>query len=211
MVDSMTTLYRIRTVWSSFPGAPGYTNLYFGTTDPLLAGATLAAASVRSFWQSLNGMIPNGASLLVESAVALIEDFSGEQTGELAVSPAPAVVTGTSTGAYTAPSGAVITWGTGAYRFGRKVKGRTYIVPLGAGSYDATGTLEATHQSGLQSAANALIATGAHLVVYSRPRAAKAAERIDGSDAVAARVGASTGVTSAVVADRAAVLRSRRD
>lgn len=207
----MTTLYRIRTVWSGFPGAPGYTNLYFGTTDPLLAGAGIAASAVRTFWNSLAGMIPNGASLQVEAAVAEIEDYSGEQVGELQVTPAPAVVTGTSSGAYTAPSGAVITWGTGAYRFGRKVKGRTYIVPLGAGSYDATGTLESSHQSGLQAAAAALVGSAAHLVVYSRPRAAKAAERIDGSDAVDARVGASTGVTSATVADRAAVLRSRRD
>lgn len=207
----MTTLYRIRSIWTGFSGAPGYTNMYFGTTDPLAAGAQTAANDVKAFWELVKVNLPDVVHIAIEGAVALVEDLNGQQTGELALSSTPAPSVGTQSVAYFAPAGASVNWGTSSFLYGRRVKGRTYIVPLAANCSDVGGTLLDTVKTSLNTAAAGLVAAPSQMVVFTRPRDAVAADPARGIAGSAERPGSSSLVTSGTVRDVIAVLRSRRD
>lgn len=207
----MTTLYRIRSVWSYTPGGPGYTNMYFGTTDPLAAGAQTAANDVQAFWTAIKPQLNTAISIQIDPAVVMVEDFSSEQVGELVLGSPPPAVVGTAAGNYVGPAGASVQWNTASFLYGRRVKGRTYLVPLAVVCFDSNGTLGTTALASFSTAATALVNGASNLVVYTRRRLAKAANPITGAPAVSARPGASSGVISANVRDIAAVLRSRRD
>jgi hypothetical protein len=195
----MASMYRVRSVWSGFSGAPGYTNHYFGTTDPLLAGASLAVSDVRAFWVALAALFPDDVQINVETAVQIVEDSTGVVENELTAA-AVAAVNGTSTAAYAAPVGASAEWRTSDFVGGRRVKGRTYIVPLSSTVFETDGTIGGTPLATLQTAASGLVAAASNMVVWHRP--SNPGTSSDGSLHL---------VSTANVSDRAAVLRSRRD
>lgn len=207
----MTTLYRVRTTWSYTPGGPGYSNLYFSTTDPLNAGAQTAVNDVQTFFTALKSYIPSAVSLQVDPLVIMVEDYSSEQVGEISVTTPPAAIACTGAGAYAAPVGITCQWTTGAFQYGRRVKGRTYIVPLVASAFENNGTVVNANVTAFNNAAAGLVNGASNLVVYTRRRLAKAADPVKGTPAVSARPGASSPVVSGSVRDIAAVLRSRRD
>lgn len=201
----MASMYRVRSIWSGFSGAPGYTNMYFGTTDPLLAGATQACTDVRAFWQACVSVFPDDVQINVEPNVQIVEDSTGLVEDELSTT-ATAAVNGTSGAAYAAPCGASIEWRTSQFVNGRRVKGRSYLVPLVSTSYETDGTLIAAALTALQAAAAGLIAAPSQFVVWHRPVEASA-----GPPPVEASAGSLHLVATAGVSDRVAVLRSRRD
>jgi hypothetical protein len=201
----MASMYRVRSLWTGFSGAPGYTNMYFGTTDPLLAGASLAVSDVRAFWQSIVSLFPDDVQINVEANVQVVDDATGLIENELSATPVSSV-NGSATTGYAAPVGASIEWRTAAYVNGRRVKGRTYVVPILGGSFETDGTLGPTQLGLLQTSAAAFIAAASNFVVWHRPREASA-----GPPPVSASAGSLHLVTAASVSDRAAVLRSRRD
>jgi hypothetical protein len=91
----------------------------------------------------------------------------------------------------------------------RRVRGRTFIVPIGGASLAGDGTLDATKQGNIQSAANTLVASAAatvQLVIWSRPFPGD-----PNNGGSFARDGSSHPVKSALVRDKVAMLRSRRD
>jgi len=207
----MTTLYRVRTTWSYTPGGPGYTNMYFGTTDPLASGAQTAVNDVQAFWNAIKSYIPSAVSLQVDPSVIMVEDVTSEQTGDISVGTPPAAIQGTGGGAWAAPAGATAQWTTASYLYGRRVKGRTYLVPLTAGAFQSDGTILDTTKTALNAAAAALVAGASNFVVYTRERQAKSAAESPTGKEITYRPGASSMVVSGSVADRVAVLRSRRD
>ena len=114
-----------------------------------------------------------------------------------ALQTVPEPVVGSSSGAYSATSGACITWRTATVVNNKLVRGRTFIVPLSGGSYQSDGTLATSTITTIRTAANALLnSTDQTFVVWSRPK-----DDAPGQTAVA---------TMALVTDQAAVLRSRR-
>jgi len=207
----MTTLYRIRTIWSGFTGAPGYTNMYFGATDPLQAGADTAATAVNTFWTAIKSALPLAVTLNVESAVALIEDTTGEQTDELTLTATPATVQGVLSERFASPAGVCVTWNTATFKEGRKVKGRTYLVPVTSSVFENNGTVDNTYRTTLQTAASALVTGPGAFVVYARHRDAQTAEESPTGKARPERMGVGALVTSAAIKDKVTVLRSRRD
>lgn len=204
----MAPILRVKARWSGFVGSPGYTVLHFrdfGTgegegTDPTQQHAVDAVARTRTFFNAFSGSLPSVARVQVEGEVDLIESTTGELLNSFAV-PAPAIVAGTASGVFAASTGAVVNWRTNGVRNGRRLRGRSFIVPLGGIAQSGTGTLNPSVRDQLQLAANALAASTASpdLVVYGRPSARGAA---DGQFSV---------VTSTQVPDLLAVLRSRRD
>lgn len=99
--------------------------------------------------------------------------------------------------AYPAGVGACINWMTDGIVNGRRVRGRTFVVPLDGTRYDTDGTIEPTALSILRTAASDLLtACGEHFVIYHRP--------VDGAG------GSAHAVTDYSVADRVSTLRSRR-
>jgi len=204
----MPQLYRVRTRWTGFSGAPGYTILHFrdfnspdpGNGDGSVEGATAAVNRVQTFFGSIAQTLPNTVTVDVEREVDVIDDSDGslvESYGATEGGP----VQGTGGATYAAPVGAVVNWRTGAVRNGRRLRGRTFLVPLAGSNFNASGVLIPAVQTILQNAANALASTGGtpDLFVFGRPSSQAASD------------GISSVVTSATVPSLAAILSSRRD
>lgn len=198
----MTALYRVRTALTGFPGGPGVATMFF------LDKAT-AVASVRSFWATVAAGMPNIVKMQVENSGDIIESTTGVLTGSWTSDPVLSVQ-GAQGGPHSGPSGLVVTWLTGTIAGTRRLRGRTFVVPLSGTAYEADGTIADTMLTPARAAAQALVfEQSLSLVVWHRPVTARAATPT--SPARAARIGSHGLVTGHRVADKAAVLRSRRD
>lgn len=194
----MANVLRVRTVWTGFPGAPGYTNMFFDAASGDNAAATAAADVVTLFWQSLTTQFPSDVRWQVQSEVPLVDVASGQMVDQLTADTQPAVA-GNGATQYSAPTGGIVDWVTSVFSNGRKIVGRTYLVPLGGNMYDGVGSLIPGALDAINQAAAALASTTpTSMMVYSRPTAGRP-------------IGQANAVTSVRVPDRACVLRSRRD
>ena len=158
-------------------------------------------SAIRSALTAAGGSFPSGLSWTVPNEGDQINDTTGALVG---------VWAGTGGGQATANGGAqaaagvgaCIGWTTGGIVNGtkgpRKLRGRTFLVPLSASAYQADGTLAPERITDLSALAAAFRAAGP-LAVWHRPTT------LGGSD------GNSYGVISHKVRDKVAVLRSRRD
>lgn len=204
----MTSILRVKARWSGFSGAPGYTVMHFrdfatgdgSGTEPSADQALDAAARVNTFFADIAGLLPATVSVVIEPEVEMLEDTDGKLVTAFSAGNLP-VVNGLGGEFYSGPTGAVVNWRTGAVRNGRRVRGRTFLVPLHTGAFNETGQLGPNSTATLQAAANTLAAsTGTpDLGVYARPSLPGATD------------GLWSAVTSATVPRLAAVLRSRRD
>src|SRR5665811_2634543 len=107
-------------------GAPGVSTFYFVDT-------ATAVDSVRAFFQAMSGDIPSGIDIQVESSGDTLESTTGALTGTWIADPVEVVHCGGG-GTYAAPAGAVVDWLTSTIAAGRRLRGRTFIVPLTAAS-----------------------------------------------------------------------------
>lgn len=164
----------------------------------LISDAQQVADRVGGALESLESSLPSGVRIQVQPDVEEIDEATGMVTGFQTVEP-PDAAAGAGTGGYSGPTGAVINWRTNDLRNGRRIRGRTFIVPLAGSTYQPDGTLQENTRGNIQNMADALMGGDfdSELVVWSRP--------INGSGGVAATV------VQANVPDLAAVLRSRRD
>lgn len=191
-------IHRVTVQWNGFVGAPGYSNFFFaGAATSVEADASVLR--VAQFFTQLSSVLPSDIVLDFPDEVENVDEATGALTGYAARSASAMFTPPAGVGGYSAPSGGVISWLTDTVNRGRRVRGRTFIVPLDGDSYDDTGSLTPAATTALRNAADALIGEpgGSELVIWSRPRL--------GAGGVAAPV------TSASVPDLAAVLRSRRD
>lgn len=204
----MVALLRVKARWSGFAGAPGYSVMHFrdftgedGPTEGFdAADATAATARVQTFFNALRSLYPSAVTIQVEQEVDIIESTTGDLVDSLqadGLGPLP----GETNANFSAPVGAVVNWRTGTIRNGRRLRGRTFLVPLSNTVFDTTGTLAESARSTISVAAAALAAsTGTpDLHVYGRPSGPSLADGVVGL------------VTGSTVPDMAAVLRSRRD
>lgn len=164
-----------------------------------VADANTAAANFRTFLNALAAYGPTGGSITFDSAAQIYDDL-GVQTAEITISAVPAAIALTGAGAYAGGAGAVVNWVTGAFHQGRKVRGRTFLVPLVQIAYQADGTLAATFQSNIQTAAQAFATSSPTPIIFS-----------DKTSKLGVRSTLLAVVTGATVPDRTAILRSRRD
>jgi len=198
----MTALSRVITHWSGFPGGPGTTTMYFLDT-------ATAMASLQTFWTHCLPAIPPDVHLDVQAGGDIIEDTTGEITGSWPGEVAESLV-GSGYATYAAPLGLAITWHTATILDGHRVKGRTYLVPISGGGFTDTGsptsgTTDPIAAAGLE----LIIEQSASFVVWHRPYAGRAATAK--LKAKAAHLGGHALVTQVSVANKGAVLRSRRD
>lgn len=201
----MAELLRVKLRWQNFIGAPGYSIFHFrefeGSGDQN-GFAQQAVDKVNAFATAVVGHLPYQAQLQTMGEVEVIEDSTGALVDVVGTTQ-PAVLTSSATAdvKYAGPTGAVITWRTAGIRNGRRIKGRTFVVPIAGHHFDANGTLGGGALAMLNGAATALrdTSTSPDLGVYARPSGPGAT---DGTWSV---------VTSHSVPDMAAVLRSRRD
>lgn len=191
-------ILRVQVRWTGFSGAPGYTALHFAGGGGLITDAQQVAERVDSALAQLSPVVAAGVDFAVDTEVARLDSDSGEMLEVLGVTGMSGR-TGSATGPYSAASGAVINWRTNDVRFGRRIRGRSFIVPLGNTAYDSQGTLAGPTLASLGSFASEIVGGDfdSEFGVWSRPK--------DGTGGVFATV------TSYNVPDMAAVLRSRRD
>lgn len=204
----MTTIQRVRVLWTGFPGAPGISTFYF--TDH-----SLQRASFGTFLEGVANSLPTDVLLTVPQTGDEIEAETGQLTGAWTAASVLAPIPGTASGAYSAPSGFLINWNTETVIGGRRLRGRTFCVPATQAIYQSDGSITAAVVTGYAADAQTLLdVSSGNMLVWRRPREARVAYT-DGQGrphaAVAARAGAVAGITSATVPDMAAVLRSRRD
>jgi hypothetical protein len=214
----MTELLRVKLRWSGFVGAPGFSVFHFrdynvgGDGNPITQESAAAAAGrVRNFFNGTKFLFPNTVTFHVENDVEVIEDTTGEITGFLSAgNPADVIGEAGVNVGYSAAVGAVINWRTNAVRRGRRVRGRTFLVPLSSSCYENNGSLNASCLTALNTAAAGLTTTTAQepeLGVYARPHRTR---NTDGSWTTVPD-GEWSFATSFNVPDMTAVLRSRRD
>jgi hypothetical protein len=142
--------------------------------------------------------------MAIQSDVEVIGHSNGEMLNVHNVA-APATITGGSVANnYSGASGLVINWRTAGVRNGRRVRGRTFLVPLAGGAYGTDGTIDNANITETVTAATALYTTASpiKLGVWARPK------RDDLGNIT--EDGSFHPVVAASVPDMAAVLRSRR-
>lgn len=192
IVHAMVDLARVRVSWQGWPGSPGVSTFYL-TDSP----TQLHIDAIRAFFNSIAGSLPTGLTVTVPASGDVIDDASGLIVDSWAVVTPPTVVTGTGTGNYAGNAGAVVHWLTSTVLNRRRIRGRTFLVPLVATAYDTAGSLSTTMISTLSAAATTMTsALGTNFRVWHRPANGGA--------------GASAVVTGFRVPDLAVSLRSRR-
>lgn len=201
----MATLLRVKLRWSGFIGGPGYSIFHmrdFSGGEPDQAQADAAVARIGDFANFARTHCPQAVQLQVQSDVEVIEETNGQLQSIFNVTTGgPQQGQAPTDEAYSAASGAVITWRTPGVRNGRRVRGRTFLVPLSSIAYQSDGTLSPAAISNLNSAAGNLVnGTGTpDMGVWARPSAK----------------GATDGIWYAAgsysINDKVAILRSRRD
>lgn len=191
-------ILRLTAEWSNFRGAPGYSNFYFRGASADLEDPAAHAARINAFFAAFGSRLPTGVDVRVRDVADNIDESNGAIIGQVDFT-APSSITGTGSGGYSAASGAVVNWNTTAYKGGRRVRGRTFLVPLSGGAYDAQGDLTSATLTDIRTGASALVSNPgpSEMVVWSRPKGGAG--------------GSAHTVTSATVPDLGAILRSRRD
>lgn len=195
------TIQRVRCLWGNWPGSPGYTNLY--TTI-----AVSSVAPINTFWDAIKTLLPSGVTIQTPNSGDLVAEATGTIQGVWTGSGG-ATVTGTGAGGYAGASGAVVEWLTGGIVAGRRVMGKTFLVPIIANSYESNGTLIPATVTTLSTAAtNLQVAMGPTFVIWSRPFEPDP-DRVP-PDTRPARAGTSHPVVGSRVPDLAAIMRTRR-
>jgi hypothetical protein len=201
-------IMRVKARWT-IPGAgTAYSVFHFSAvsgSDPVGTEANQAAEKTRTFFDAVKGLLPGVVMIDVQKEVEILDVESGNLFEVINATDQLQVVGGASVGtAWSAPSGACITWGTSGLRTlsskPRRVRGRTFLVPLTTTSYDSNGNLSATALTTINTAATNLRTPGtlSQLVIFGRPG-------VGGSPA-----GVVHTVTSSRITDQSAILRSRR-
>lgn len=201
-------LLRVRARWT-IPGAgSAFTVMHFDDGEvggDVNVAATNSTTALHTFFDSVKNVLPQPVKVQVMNDVEVIDVATGELAGA-ATGGNHAELAGAqpSSIGWAAPTGACITWSTGGIRQvsskPRRVRGRTFIVPLSNAAYDVNGTLTDTAVQTLNAAATALRGnfSGQELAIYGRPG-------VGGAPA-----GQAYAVTGHKLTDQAAILRSRR-
>lgn len=201
--NELAHLARVTINWTGFIGAPGYTNLYWRNSTPgTISQAVVndAITKTDTWLATWKARFPLVVSTGIDPTVEVIEDSDGTLQGFMTGTPAAASF-GTGTGQFSAATGAVVNWYTGTVRNGRRIRGRSFLVPLIIGAYDTDGTIANSTVASMRTQAATLhAATGdSRLVVWGRPTAPGATD------------GVSAEVITSTVPDKVAILSSRRD
>jgi hypothetical protein len=199
----MATVSTVTAIWTGFTGAPGYSRFNFAE---LVGASALQSAvnAVRAFLSTASVSMLTGWGIQVQTLVQHHDLATGDLVGEATAASTPPNIAGSvaNTTAYAGGSGLVANWVTGQFWNGRKVRGRTFIVPA-VNVYSSDGTITSTIQTNWQAAGNTFAGSaGITPVVW--------AKKFDGSTPPQQQAGAAFAVTGCVVPDRAAQLRTRR-
>jgi len=184
------TVDRVRIAITGGPGGNGVTTLYFKE-------GPVAQPAVVDFAEGLANDLPNDCQLLVSNFGDTINQETGEIVGTWTGGTTTAFV-GLQSGAWTAGVGFRVQWRTAGIVAGRRVVGKSFLVPKASSCFDTSGAPTTTSLGGTGTIAQALIDdTPGNMVVWSRP---------SGS-----RLGSIHNVVEPFVPPQGAFLRTRRE
>lgn len=185
----MATLRRLRVTWDGLGGLPGLSTFYYGVASPNVSDCV-------AFFTAIKALVPTALSWTIPSSGDEIDDATGQLTGSW-LGSGGGTVTGTGGNTpYAAGVGARVVWNTTTIVNGRRLKGATFLAPLLAAKFDASGTIDNAALTTLQTAASAFAASGVAKEIWHRP--------------VGGVGGTSAPINDALVPDRVTSLRSRR-
>lgn len=194
-------------VQTGYTGAPGYTKIHLGEINTSV-DANSAGAAFRAFLDALKAFWVVGWNYTITPTVQQYDVSTGKLVSEVGMTTPPTAVNGTVTAgtgaaAYAGGTGLVLNWVTGVIVNGRKVRGRTFIVPVVQGLFSTDGTISSATITTCQAAGATFIgALSTHMQVWSRQfDNAKPPNQIGGQV---------HDVQTILVPDRAAQLRTRR-
>lgn len=195
----MVNILEVTVVWTGFTGAPGYTNLHTTAAGLIQTAVDNSVTGVHDFFTALAPNFPAAMKFDVQGEVKEFDPVTGNLAALHAPSSAPTQISGSSAYAFgAAPAGACIAWTTGGLNRFRRVRGRTFLVPLASNVFQDDGTLVAANLTSIRNAATGYRTSGAYeSLIWSRP--------------IAHAGGAAFPILTSAVADKVAVLRSRRD
>lgn len=200
----MALVSRTTALFTGFPGAPGYTRFHWIELDTSIKRQA-ALDGHRAFCAAFAATMKTTWTYQVQPTIQVYDIGTSELVREDSAT-APPVVTGTglTSAAYAGGTGIRIRWSTGQVFSGRKLAGQTFMVPMQNVS-DPDGTL-------LQSARDAALAAATALISLPTVFFSIWGKRFaDTGDPPPQTAGALFPVTSAIVPDKAAILKSRRD
>lgn len=200
----MAQIYRVTATWSGFQGAPGYSKFCFSdlTTD---AARNAAGAAVKAYFTAYAPYMLTSWSVLVSPTVQEYNVGTGTLDAEATMTTPPTSQVGSAAlAAFAGGSGLCCTWRTGTIYAGRRVIGRTFMVP-GVGVFENDGTIQTVARGAVEAAGNALVAAAScELAIWAKSWSV-------GVDGKPVQTGGQVApVTSATVKDMASQLRSRR-
>lgn len=197
-------IMRSKIRWT-IPGAgTAFSVLHFGTDDgfnPVQADADAVVTKVNQFVTTIKANLPNVVQLQVLNEVEEIDSNNGELI-QIWTTASVAAQNGTAsaTAGWAAAAGGVISWSTGIVHRTRRIRGRTFVVPMSTEVWDTDGTIKSVPLGVLNTAATALRAPTAEIQfgVWARPSGPGATD------------GRFAPVSGHRVPDMSAILTSRR-
>lgn len=195
------TVAVIKATWTGGPSAPGLSQFCFATEGGG-SSITACANAAREFLFSFGSIIPDEYQVTFDGIAELFDESTGSLVDELTYTP-PAAVVGSGAGSYAHGVGISVAWRTNTIRNGRRVRGRTFIVPVVGSAFDASGNIPgATTTAWANNAKTKMVdasgTAGAPFSIWSRP-----SEKWP--------TGGLAQVTAATVKGKAAWLTGRRD
>ena len=187
------TINRVRVALTGLGGMPGVATFHFNSS-------VTDMTALRTFWDSVKAVFPNGLAINVPNAGDQINDNSGQIVGAW-TGPAQTTVTGTggATG-YSSTSGVMVKWVTPQVVNGRRPIGKTFLVPAVVGILSTTGGISGAMVTTVTAAAQALVvAYAGEMKIYHRPTGTPPSG------------GVACTIISGGALSKQVVLRSRRD
>jgi hypothetical protein len=172
-------------------GAPNACNVFY-----TIAGTGAAMSNrLQVFYTAIRGKLLSLQTITIVNSGDTVDVATGAITGSW-VGGTDLTVSGLTSSAYASGVGACVIWNTGVPVGRRRLRGKTFLVPLTA-AFDVDGTIDATSLNTLVTASNTLAtSSGSTFVVWHRP--------------VNNLGGQAFPVVSATIKDTPAILTSRR-
>ena len=168
-------IMRVRAVLAGFNGGPGLSTFYFGDSTGLLNQASydLSTQRVIDAFTAGAALFPTAWSATIDGQVDIIDEATGLQVDQASGHNGTVPGNG-SVGTQTAsPVGLEARWLTAGNVAGKRVKGRTFLVPVNSQADEGNGTPSALGVGRATSFANAMRAAGGHGPWSRRPSAGR--------------------------------------
>lgn len=186
-----------RAFWQIPDAGPAVSTFHLTAVGP--SNVVAAAQSIADFLGVAMNSVPNDVTVTFDSEMTVYNDATGQLTATVPVTP-PQSTTGLVASQWAAGSGLRVDWLTPFIRNGRRVRGRTFIVPAGLDAFTNSGQVSGPAISQMTAAGatmvNELSANASPLCIYARPTPGNAGQAYN--------------VTSVAVPTQAATLRGRK-